>query len=226
MRAILLLVAALVGAPAAAQDPAAGPAAMPDEYVLGYGDVLDVRLHYNAELNQVVPIRPDGRISLELIGEVSAAGLTPRALDGELTRLYGATLRQPALTVIVKEIAPRRVYVGGEVNAPGLLPMGASLSALQSIFQAAGVKRSAQLANVVVLRYDGTSQPRFITVDLRAALRPGGRGGDIPLKPLDIVFVPKTRVARLNDFMDQYFRQLAPIPLTLGVSYVFGGVFK
>lgn len=200
------------------------PPSAPAEYRLRPGDLLQVKLFYSPELNEQLPVRPDGRISLELIGQVVAAGRTTTELSTMLADKYSGVLRDPEVAVIVKEIAARRIYVAGEVNAPGVLTLTGETSVLQSIIQAGGHKRSAKLKNVVILRYEGTDEPRFFTVDLAAALK--GRGADIALQPYDIVFVPKTRVALFNDFMAQYVRDVLPLPMNLGISYVFGGVFR
>ncbi len=206
-----------VGFPAATEAPDAGE----DEYVLQLGDVVDVKLFYNPELDETLPIRPDGRISLQLVGEVKAAGLTPAELRERLREEYSEALRRPEIAVIVKEFAGRKVYVGGEVNAPGILRPAGRLTALQAIFAAGGFKDSAQLGHVVVLRHQGTPEPLFLTVDLRQSLT-GEETSDLVLEPYDIVFVPKTRIARMNQLVDQYVRELLPISLTLGVSYLFG----
>ncbi|MCP4656195.1 MAG: sugar transporter [bacterium] len=193
-----------------------------DEYVLQLGDVLDVKLFYNPELDETLPIRPDGRISLQLVGEVKAAGLTPAELRELLWERYSESLRRPEVAVIVKELSGRKVYVGGEVNAPGILRPVGRITALQAIFEAGGFKDSARLGNVVVLRNQGTPEPLFLTVDLRQSITGGEQADDLLLKPYDIVFVPKTRIARMNQLVDQYVRELIPISLTLGVSYLFG----
>jgi protein involved in polysaccharide export with SLBB domain len=195
-------------------------------YRIQPGDVLDLKFFYNPELDETLPVRPDGRISAALVNDVQAAGLTPSELREQLLRLYGVTLRQPELSVIVKEFAARRIYVGGEVNAPSLLRVEGRLSLLQAIFEAGGLKRSGKATDVVVLRYQGTTEPEFLKVDLTAALERGDPAGDVPLQAFDIVWVPKTKIAKANDFMDQYFRQLVPIPLTMGISYVFGGFIQ
>jgi protein involved in polysaccharide export with SLBB domain len=127
------------------------------------------------------------------------------------------------VAVMVKEFAARRIYVGGDVNAPALLRVPGEITLLQAIFEAGGLRRSARSESVVVLRYQGTTQPEFIKVDLKTTLEKGVPGNDIALQASDIVWVPKTRIAKMDDFVDQYIRQLVPIPLTLGVSYVWGG---
>ena len=123
----------------------------------------------------------------------------------------------------MKEFSGRKIYVGGEVGVPGVIRPSGKVTALQAIFEAGGFKSTAELRSVVILRNQGTSEPLFMTVDLSQDVRGGGTKNDLPLQAQDIVFVPKTRVARLSQFVDQYFRQLLPIPLTLGVTYILGG---
>ena len=115
---------------------------------LGPGDVLDFKFFYNPELNDSQTVRFDGKISLQLIGEVMAQGKSPLELQEEISKLYASQLRRPEATVIVRSLANRRVYVGGFVRTPGLIEMRTRLTALEAIMQAGGWKS----ANVV-LRY-------------------------------------------------------------------------
>lgn len=210
---------------AAPASPAAAPAleeAPVTEYRLHRGDVLEVKFFYNPELNERLPIRPDGKISLALVGEVEAAGLSVSALQAELGVLYGESLRNPEVAVIVKELAPTKIYVGGEVRTAGVLYTADDLTLLQAIVQAGGFLRTAKRRNVVVLRDQGTPEPLFITVDLTGDLTGRALGSDLVLQPDDIVFVPRTRIARVDQFVDQYIRQVIPAALNLGVSYLHG----
>ncbi|HEY3350234.1 MAG TPA: polysaccharide biosynthesis/export family protein [Thermoanaerobaculia bacterium] len=193
--------------------------AAPPEYVLRPGDVLEVKFFYVPELDQAVTVRQDGRISLQLVDEVVAAGRTVAQLRAELGSLYGKTLKDPQLAVILKEADRPRIYVGGEVNRPGLIRPTGSLTALQAIFEAGGTRPTGELASVVVLRNQGTSEPQFIVLNLKEPLSTGALGRDISLQPLDIVFVPKSRIANVNQFVDQYIRQLIPAQLTFGLTY-------
>lgn len=193
------------------------------EYLLRQGDTLDIKFFYNSELNEQAIVRPDGRIALQLVGEVVVIGQSTQTVRTRLIELYRGALARPEIAVMVRQFAPRRVYIGGEVAAPGLVDMPASLSAIQGIFQVGGVKRSGRLDDVVILRNQGTTTPSFLKVDLRAALSRGDRSADVPLHADDIVWVPKTKIAKINDFMDQYARQILPIPIVLGVNYLFGG---
>ncbi len=201
---------------------AAGSTMLPGGYLVQLGDVLEIKHFHNPELNELLPVRPDGRISLELVGEVQAAGLPVADLQAILLQRYATYVRQPEVAVIVKEFGGNRVYVAGEVNEPGVLTTNGHLTVLQAIFEAGGYKRSAELRSVVVLRNQGTATPLFMTIDLKDSLtKPGKHVNDTPLRPYDIVFVPQTRVSRMGDLVQQYVDDLIPLPVTLGLSYLF-----
>ncbi|HQJ10087.1 MAG TPA: polysaccharide biosynthesis/export family protein, partial [Deltaproteobacteria bacterium] len=98
--------------------PPALPPVVTDEYVLQPYDSLEIKFFYNPELNDTVTIRPEGKISLQMIDEVRAAGLTPAQLDDLLTQKYGLLLNRVMITVIVRTFTDQKVYVGGEVFLP------------------------------------------------------------------------------------------------------------
>jgi protein involved in polysaccharide export with SLBB domain len=189
------------------------------EYILQVGDIIDIKFFYNPELNEQVTIRPDGRISLQIIDAVQAAGLTPSVLDDILTEKYSTILRTAEITIIVKKVAGQKIYVGGEVNSPGVIRILGSLTTLQAIFQAGGFKNTAELKNVVILRNRGTQEPLFITINLKEDLKENAKHNDILLKAYDIVYVPKTTIAKLNQFVGQYIEKLIPITKSLGLVY-------
>ncbi len=192
-----------------------------EEYLLQLGDVIEIKFFYNSELNERVTVRPDGRISLQLIDEVKVAGLTASQLATTLKMKYSRTLRNPELSVIVREFAGLKVYVGGEVNVPGVIPLSGHLTALQAIFHAGGFKNTAELQSIIILRNQEMQKPLFITLNLKEDLADHVQQNDMLLKPYDIVFVPKTTIAKLNQFVDQYIEKLIPISKTFGFSYVY-----
>jgi protein involved in polysaccharide export with SLBB domain len=191
------------------------------EYHLHAGDVIEVKFFYNPDLNEKTTIRPDGKISLVGIGIVDAATLTPAALEDVLRTRYSARLRYPDLSVIVREFSAQKVYVGGEVGTPGIILVNGKITALQSILQAGGFKKTGELRNVVVLRNQGTSVPLFFTLNLAEDLAGKGIHNDAPLEPYDVVFVPKTTIAKLDDFTEQYFDKLIPISKSIGFTWVY-----
>lgn len=202
--------------PAAAGALVAAPAEA--DYLLAPGDLLEVKFYYNPELNDQLPVRPDGKISLPLVGEVVAAGRTPAQLAGVLTARYQVPLRRADVAVIVKDTPGRRVFVSGEVTRPGVVRFAGSLTSLQAVVEAGGFTRDAVRRNVVVVRDQGTATPALLVVNLGGS----GPAGDVLLQPNDVVLVPRTRIARANQAVDQYVRQLIPIALSFGVSYVLG----
>lgn len=208
--------------------PSTDAEAVVADYTMHYGDVLDIRFFYNPELNVTLPIRPDGGIHLELVGEVRAQGLTPAELAESLESRYAGTLRNPEVAVILTTFEDRKVYVGGEVNTPRAIELSRDQTAFQAIIEAGGFKPTAHLANIVVLRDQGTEEPLFFTLDYAEAVKYGnvdtGKGPDLTLQPNDIIFVPKTRVARWGQLVDQYFNELVPISLSMGVTYFVGGL--
>jgi protein involved in polysaccharide export with SLBB domain len=209
----------------AVQDPLALTQNQPVEtgdYVLQIGDVIEVKVYAHPDLTEKLTIRPDGKISLQLVDEVKAAGLTPAELDTQLTGKYSGVIKEPAIAVIVREFAALQVFIGGEVGLPGLIPLRNGLTCLQAIFQAGGYKPTAQSRNVVVLRNNGTQKPAIFVLDLSKDLRANGTHNDIVLQNKDIVFVPRNAISNINLFIDQYIRQLIPAQMTLGLSYSFG----
>ncbi|MBC7906773.1 MAG: polysaccharide biosynthesis/export family protein [Rhodospirillaceae bacterium] len=195
---------------------AQAPTASSSGYVIEPGDSLDVRFFYNPELNEEVMVRPDGNISLPLVGEMQAAGRSPTQLEGMLKNSYSRELRQAAITVMVKGFAGQRVYVDGEVGEPQMVNIAGNLSAMQAVASAGGFMESARKGEVLVIRRSGTPQPVVIPLDLNAAISGTDTSQDILLQPYDIVYVPKTAIAEVNQFIDQYFRQNIPIPFGVG----------
>jgi polysaccharide biosynthesis/export protein len=222
----LAVLFALVATPARAQSPplgaAGGPAVAPTtEYRIQAGDELEIKFFYSPTLNEKVTVRPDGRISLQLIPEFVVADLTPAALTERLTQLYSKELKQPQVTVIVHGFASQRVYVDGEVGKPGMLPLQGVTTVLQAIAQAGGAKESARLDEVVVIRRGAPSKPVAFRVDLKKAYSGSDLAQDVKLAPFDVIFVPRSRVANVNSWMDQYIRKNIPIPF--GLQY---GIYR
>ena len=182
------------------------PQASP-EYRIQPGDQMDVKFFFNPELNEVVFVRPDGKISLQLVDDVQAAGLTPVELDTVLTEKYGKELRKPVISVIVKGFKGQRVYVGGEVVRGGLIELTPGMTALQAIMQAESILNTAKLDGVIVIRKGPDNQPVPMRVDLAKAID-GDPSEDIQLQPYDIVYVPKTWIAKANLFVKQYIADL------------------
>ncbi len=191
-----------------------------DMYILQRGDEIEVRVFNIPELTQSTKIRPDGRISVLLLDDIQAAGLTTEQLDKVLTARYADYYREPQVTIIVKSFSRQQVYIGGEVNRPGVLELPSGLTALAAIVQAGGFRETAKTKEVILLRKSDGNKPLLTKLNLDGVLRDGR--SDVVLLPYDVVYVPKSTIARLDQFVNQYIRELLPIPLSGGFSYIFG----
>jgi polysaccharide biosynthesis/export protein len=198
------------------------PAAV-TQYRIQSGDQLDVKFFYNPELNDQVIVRPDGRISLQLANDIMAAGLTPQQLTDQLKKKYSVEISKPEITIIVRTFAYQRVFVDGEVNKAGLVALTEPMTVLQSISQAGGIKDTAWLSGVIVIRRTLDNKVATMQLNLENAIDNSDMSQDIALKPNDIVYVPKTTIANINVWVDQYIRK--NIPITAGVSASYG-VYK
>jgi len=192
----------------------------PFVYIIQPGDQLDIKFFYNPELNDSVTVRPDGKISLQLVDEIQAAGRTPAQLDDFLTENYSKELRKPVITVIVKSFASQRVYVGGEVNRQGFVNLAAGMSPLQAVIEAGGLKETGDPGAVLLIRKGPENQPVPVRVDLKGTLDGSGTQSGIQLQPQDVVYVPKTFIAEANKFVKQYIEDLFLFRgVSLGFSY-------
>ncbi|HWB83048.1 MAG TPA: polysaccharide biosynthesis/export family protein [Bryobacteraceae bacterium] len=189
------------------------------DYVVQNGDDLQILAFNNAELGQKVKVRPDGKISLLLLNDVKAAGLTAEDLSAILSRDYAKFFRNPRITVSVTSFSNQEVFVGGEVQTPKLLPLNGRLTLAAAIFSAGGLKISAKSKSIYLLR-DSEGKPAVMQVDLKKIFE--SKQPDIELKPFDVVFVPKSKIGKVDQFVEQYVRQVLPVTVGMGFSYLLG----
>lgn len=192
----------------------------PAPYFIQPGDQLDIKFFYNPELNETITVRPDGKISLQLVDEVQAAGLKPSQLDKVLTERYAYELKKPAITVIVRSFGGQRIYVGGEVNRQGLLTLAGAMTPLQAVLNAGGFMETANPASAIIIRKGPGNKPVPIEMNLDDAMRGKTGSADFLLQPDDIVYVPKSAIAKANKFVNQYIENLLLYRgISLGFSY-------
>lgn len=231
----VVIVFALAGCvfaqPPAAQQPAAlqPPAEIPSTaagataYRVASGDVLDLKFFYNPELNETIQVRPDGRISLSLIGEVAVENRALAEVAREVETRYGGILNRPAVNIIVRTYGSQKIYVGGEVNRPASIPLVGRLTARDALIEAGGAKNTGAIARALLIRRGDNGQPVVRMIDLSVKKSKGTPivADNIALQPFDLVLVPETKIAHVDRWVDQYLRQSVPITLTGGFSYLF-----
>jgi polysaccharide export outer membrane protein len=159
------------------------------DYRIGPDDILIVTVLDQKELEQVVTVRPDGKISLPLIGDAEAAGLTVAELSSRLTTLYGRTVRGASVQVTVKEVRSRPVYFAGAVIRPGQLQLTQELTVLQGLSAVGGPAPNADLESAFIDRGG-----KRVPVNLQEILQRGTMTQNIRLQPGDTVVVPTAGV--------------------------------
>jgi len=177
------------------------------QYRIGSGDALSVKFFYTAELNEDVVVRPDGRISLQLVGDVNVGGRTPDEVSQELRERYAGFLSQPNVAVIVRGFGSQKAFVGGEVKQPSMIPIDGHMTLADAVFSAGGALDTAAMSSVILIR-KGEGEREVYRVDLSGALE----GEDpIPvLRAYDVVYVPKSFIAEVGMYVDLYINRLLP----------------
>ena len=158
-------------------------------YVIGPDDIINISVWREAELSRTIPVRPDGKISLPLLNDIQAAGLTPTELSTAITEKLKKYVTDPQVTAIVTEIRSRRVYILGEVNRPGAYPLLPNMTVLQALSSAGGFSQFADLKKISVLRNEGGKQMRY-PFDYKEVVKGAKAKQDILLKPGDTIVVP------------------------------------
>ena len=166
----------------------AAPSDPPSGYTIGAEDILDVTVWNNTGISRTVPVRPDGKISLPLVDDVQAAGLTPRQLKADLTRRLGKYIASPEVSVVVREIHSLKVAVIGEVRKPGRFDLKSRTSVLDAIALAGGFNAFARRSKMTIVRVEGSTVTR-IPCDYDKVVS-GGRLDAFFLRPGDTLIVP------------------------------------
>jgi polysaccharide biosynthesis/export protein len=164
----------------AANDPA---------YMIGPQDVLDIDVWKEPDVSRKVPVRPDGKISLPLINDVQAAGMTPQQLAQNVTESLRKFMNEPQVTVIVSEINSQRVYVAGEVLRAGAFPLIPGMTVLQAISSAGGFTTFANVKKIHVMRLVNGKHIE-IPFNYREVIKGDKPEQNIVLQPGDTVVVP------------------------------------
>jgi len=165
------------------------PATMDPSYVIGPEDMLDINVWKEPDMTRLVPVRPDGKISLPLINDVQAAGLTPQQLATAVTEKLRKFLTGPQVTVIVTAINSQRVFVVGEVLRAGAFPLIPGMTVLQALANAGGFSTFANVKKIYVMRLVNGKHTE-LPFNYREVLKGDNPDQNIKLEPGDTVVVP------------------------------------
>ena len=189
MKVTALLLAALAAAPLPAQTtPPAPPedsTATSSDYIIGVEDVLSLSVWKEIELSKSVNVRPDGKVSFPLVGDLQAAGKTPRQLSQAISEALAKYIKEPLVTVTVEQVNSFKVYLLGELGRQGELILKRRTRLLQAIAQAGGLSPYAS-KNVVVVREESGREVRTV-IDYRKVITGERPELNIYLKPGDVI---------------------------------------
>lgn len=181
----------------------AGFADRDPRYRLQPTDVLEVHYRYTPEFDQTVAVQPDGHVSLQIVGDVKVQGLTVEEAKAEILAKAALRLREPEITLVLKEFEKPYFVVGGEVTNPGRFEMRGQLTALQAVAMAGGFKTlSAKHSQVILFRRVGPDLAKTELLDLKRVMDPSA-----PSEPLadlhsgDLLIVPQNRVSKIERFI-------------------------
>jgi polysaccharide export outer membrane protein len=174
-----------------ATPPANLPAgvAAPADFVIGPNDVLTIVFWRDKDMSSDVSVRPDGKISLPLLNDVQAAGLTPEQLRVQITTAAAKLVEDPTVSVVVKEINSRRVFITGQVAKPGTYALSGPTTVLQLIAMAGGVLEYADSKNIAIMRTEN-GKPSSFQFNYKDVTKRKNLKQNIELKPGDTIIVP------------------------------------
>jgi polysaccharide export outer membrane protein len=189
------------------------------EYRLYPGDQIDVTVLSAPELNRAVTVQPDGRISVPLVAPLMVADRPIPQVEAALSAAYASQLVRPQVSISLRQATPLSIFIGGEVDKPGIYPMPGDIDALQAVIMAGGFRTSGNASEVVIIRRGPGGRPMARTANLSQVIRDPARTDAVPLRRFDMVIVPRKAISSLALFVQQYLRD----PLPVQFSYVING---
>lgn len=193
-------------------------------YRLGVGDRLRVDFLLTPELSQDAAVEPDGFVSLRAAGRLAAQNLTASEMEEAVRQAASRRLREPIVSVSIAEARAARIVVGGAVQRPGVYPLPARATVLELVMLAGGFSPESRMDQVVVLRQRPGQAALLRTVDLRRFVETGAPEAGLALVSEDIVFVPRSRIAEIDLWVDQHLNRLLPFGRSISFTNTYEGV--
>ena len=183
-------------------------------------DLIMVRFTYHPEQDPKTPVavRPDGNITLDGVGSIRAAGLTPEELGKEIAAKSSKRLKDPEVIVTITQFAQRRVYVGGQVRTPGIVEFKGEMTPVQAIFERGGFTDDAQKDSVILIRDSGGVEPIVGRINATQSLE-NGMPEKITLVTNDVLYVPMSGIGRADLWVKQHLRDILPSEIIVYGAY-------
>jgi protein involved in polysaccharide export with SLBB domain len=222
-----ILVSCAAGCGGRAEAPAADPTALAagtppsiQPYRLRPGDAVAVKFAAVLEraMDYDTTVTPNGTITVPYEGEVQAAGRTTAEIEADITEKMSAYLLNPLVSVVILNLGKQPLFVIGEVGTPGRLESVDNLTISAALAQAGGILKSGKPSSVMVVRTTGVSEPVAFRVDVTRVLSGRDLSKDVVLLPNDVVYVPKSVIGKIDEFVNLFFEQIVPAEL----FYLYG----
>lgn len=178
-------------------------------YTFAVGDRFHVKFFYYSQYDQTVVVRPDGIVTVPLVGEIQAEGMRPSEMEQVIRSRYSEIIAEPEISIIMLEFANQRIFVFGEVKEPGAVGLNASMTLVDAIADAGGFLVSAKMESVILIRKDKAGRYTGRKVDVEGILE-SEEGENIYLVAGDVIYVPMSIVAKVDTFVDQFFDGMNP----------------
>lgn len=180
-------------------------------YLLAPGDELEVIVHTAPELSRTVTIGPDGRFRMPYTGPIMASARTVQSIEVAVQTALSSELNDPDIDVLLTGTPSQRVFVGGEVNSPGMFDLPGTIDPLQAIIMAGGINDNGQARSVVLMRRMPGGEVKSAIFDIRAGIYDPRLAAWTPLRRFDVIYVTRKPIADQNLFVQQYIRNALPI---------------
>ena len=161
-----------------------------ENYVIGSEDVLAVNIWKEPEISRTVPVRPDGKITLPLVGDIQASGLTPKALQENITQGLRSYVASPEVTVIVQEVKSLKFNIVGEIARPGSYPLAQPMTVLDAIAAGGGLRDFAKASHIYVLRTNADKSQQKLMFDYKQVIKGKKLSQNVELRPGDTIVIP------------------------------------
>ena len=161
-----------------------------DDYIIGNEDVLAVNIWKEPEISRTVPVRPDGKITLPLVGDIQAGGLTPHKLQDEITAGLRSYVSSPEVTVIVQEVKSRRFNIVGEITKPGSYALTEPMTVLDAIAVGGGLRDFAKGSRIYVLRTNSDGTKSRLAFDYKQVIKGKRMSENVELHSGDTIVIP------------------------------------
>lgn len=189
------------------------------DYVIGVGDEVEIKFIYTTELNDRVTVRPDGKISLSMVQDIKAAGLTPKQLARLLRQRLADKVKHPELVIILRGMASQRAFVGGEVAKAGSVQLAGNETLIQALNMAGWVTPDASTSRIVLLRRYADDDQRLYIIDYEKLASGENLAMNVRVKAGDVILVPPSDITAVGRWVDKYLRKSVPFTTTAGAYY-------